>query len=245
MRPWKRLRAGKRGTVAAVKAGSTGGRVASLDALRGFDMFWIIGGDTIVRSLPALSDAPWTRLLARQVEHNAWRGFDVLRPDFPAVPLYHRRCFPVPLLLKRVETGKARTRVYLHIVRRTLILIFSVMAGGLEGSISPTCGGRASSSGSGSAIFSSRSSCSTRRYGPRSRSSSGSSALLGGSGARPRSRARAEVMTPEGSLHSYIDQRVMPGRISAEFYGPGDSLGRSRPFRRPALFCWAYSPEPG
>ena len=32
-------------------------------------------------------------------------------------------------------------------------------------------------------------------------------------------------MTPEGSLHSYLDQKVMPGRISSEFYGPGDSLG--------------------
>ncbi|MGZ5479251.1 MAG: acyltransferase family protein, partial [Candidatus Aminicenantales bacterium] len=35
----------------------------------------------------------------------------------------------------------------------------------------------------------------------------------------------AGLMTPEGSLHSYIDQKVLPGKISEEFYGPGDSLG--------------------
>ena len=32
-------------------------------------------------------------------------------------------------------------------------------------------------------------------------------------------------MTPEGSLHTYIDQKVMAGHISKEFYGPGDSMG--------------------
>ena len=31
-------------------------RVASLDALRGFDMFWIIGGEALVRGLQAVRD---------------------------------------------------------------------------------------------------------------------------------------------------------------------------------------------
>jgi hypothetical protein len=43
--------------VEAPKPGPAGGRVKSLDALRGFDMFWIIGGDAICRSLPAIKDA--------------------------------------------------------------------------------------------------------------------------------------------------------------------------------------------
>lgn len=46
-------------------SGPSPARVASLDALRGFDMFWIIGGDAVCRALPAVRDAPWTRLLAR------------------------------------------------------------------------------------------------------------------------------------------------------------------------------------
>ena len=37
------------------------GRIASLDALRGFDMFWIIGGDAICRALPAIRDTPLTQ----------------------------------------------------------------------------------------------------------------------------------------------------------------------------------------
>lgn len=48
---------------------SPNGRVASLDVLRGFSMFWIIGADAVVRSLPAVKDAPMTRFLASQFEH--------------------------------------------------------------------------------------------------------------------------------------------------------------------------------
>jgi len=65
---------------------SLGGRVASLDALRGFDMFWIIGGDAVVRSLPAIKDTPVTRFLASQVEHRAWAGFTFYDLIFP---LFH------------------------------------------------------------------------------------------------------------------------------------------------------------
>ena len=62
--------------------GSTG-RLVSVDALRGFDMFWILGGDYIVRSLPAIHDSPVTRFLAAQMEHCAWAGFHFYDLIFP------------------------------------------------------------------------------------------------------------------------------------------------------------------
>src|SRR6185436_6987615 len=50
-------------------------RLLSLDALRGFDMFWIIGGSTMVLSAARI----WPALvpLAKQFEHPPWNGFHV------------------------------------------------------------------------------------------------------------------------------------------------------------------------
>src|SRR2546422_465862 len=58
-------------------------RVISVDALRGFDMFWIMGGDLIVRSLPKIHDSPFTRQLAAQMDHCEWAGFHFYDLIFP------------------------------------------------------------------------------------------------------------------------------------------------------------------
>src|SRR4051795_5713563 len=58
-------------------------RFISVDALRGFDMFWIIGGDHLIRSLPAAHDSPFTRTLAAQMEHCEWAGFHFYDLIFP------------------------------------------------------------------------------------------------------------------------------------------------------------------
>lgn len=58
-------------------------RFTSVDALRGFDMFWIVGGDWLVRSLVAVHDGPVTRGLANQMEHCEWAGFHFYDLIFP------------------------------------------------------------------------------------------------------------------------------------------------------------------
>ena len=94
-------------------------------------MFWIIGGDAICRSLPAVTDAPWARFLAGQVEHKPWAGFTFYDLIFPLFLFIIGAVFPFSLL-KRAETGKDRKRVYLHVVKRTLILILlGLIAGGV------------------------------------------------------------------------------------------------------------------
>jgi predicted acyltransferase len=60
-------------------------RLMSLDALRGFDMFWIVGGDAFVGALRKLSDGPVMQGLAGQLDHVAWAGFhfeDLIFPMF-------------------------------------------------------------------------------------------------------------------------------------------------------------------
>ena len=58
-------------------------RLMSVDALRGFDMFWIIGADSLVYALNRLSHSRPTALLADQLEHSAWAGFHFYDLIFP------------------------------------------------------------------------------------------------------------------------------------------------------------------
>ena len=51
-------------SAATKSAAATPTRLMSLDALRGFDMFWIIGADALVEALLKLSDGRVIRGLA-------------------------------------------------------------------------------------------------------------------------------------------------------------------------------------
>ncbi|MBP1648119.1 MAG: Protein of unknown function transrane [Bacteroidetes bacterium] len=50
----------------------SGKRELSVDALRGFDMFWIIGGQKIFRSLDEVFHSPTTGWIDRQLDHAEW-----------------------------------------------------------------------------------------------------------------------------------------------------------------------------
>ena len=211
--------------------GPAPGRIASLDALRGFDMFWIIGGDAICRSLPAIQNAPWTRFLAGQVEHNPWAGFTFYDLIFPLFLFIIGAVFPFSLL-KRAEEGKDRRRLYLHVVKRSLVLIvLGLIAGGVQKFDFANMRWTGVLQRIGIcyllvAIF-------VLKTKVRTQVGVFVGVLLlywAAMALIPVPGHGAGVMTPEGSLHSYIDQKVMPGRISAEFYGPGDSLGAASTF---------------
>lgn len=61
------------------------GRLVSLDALRGFDMFWIVGGSGVATALAGLSPNAFTTLLTTQLTHANWVGFrfyDLIFPMF-------------------------------------------------------------------------------------------------------------------------------------------------------------------
>ena len=58
-------------------------RLMSLDALRGFDMFWIIGADSLVYALSRMSQNPVTKFLAYQLDHAEWEGFRFYDLIFP------------------------------------------------------------------------------------------------------------------------------------------------------------------
>ena len=49
-------------------------RLASLDALRGFDMFWITGGTAILMGLGKVVDRPWFDKFLEQFDHEIGRA---------------------------------------------------------------------------------------------------------------------------------------------------------------------------
>jgi Uncharacterized conserved protein len=98
----------------------SGNRLASLDALRGFNMFWLIGGEKIADALSRLN-FPGAHLLAGQLNHAHWNGFtfyDLIYPMFIFVvgisitfSLEHRR-----------QRGDSINKILLKIFTRTLFL---------------------------------------------------------------------------------------------------------------------------
>jgi predicted acyltransferase len=58
-------------------------RLMSIDALRGFDMFWIIGANAIVYALQRMHKNRVTSFFADQLEHVEWAGFHFYDLIFP------------------------------------------------------------------------------------------------------------------------------------------------------------------
>ena len=59
------------------------GRLVSLDALRGFDMLFLLGIAGVFQALPKLSDNALFNWLAGQCEHTPWHGFHLYDLIFP------------------------------------------------------------------------------------------------------------------------------------------------------------------
>jgi predicted acyltransferase len=58
-------------------------RLASLDALRGFDLFWICGADAFGHAFLTAANGPVSHAIADQLEHVAWQGFRFYDLIFP------------------------------------------------------------------------------------------------------------------------------------------------------------------
>jgi len=92
----------------------------SLDALRGFDMFWIIGADAIVQALHGMAQSGPTRFLAYELDHAEWEGFrfyDLIFPLFIFIA-----GVSLVLSLSKVLEQVGRAAAVKRLVRRTLLL---------------------------------------------------------------------------------------------------------------------------
>lgn len=114
-----------------LKPSPTGNRIASIDALRGFDMFWITGGDALMYHLSKAFPVTATVMLARQFQHVEWEGFRFYDLIFPLFVFIVGLVLPFSLT-RRLESGANRRDLYKHAVRRLFLLFFlGLLANGL------------------------------------------------------------------------------------------------------------------
>ncbi|MGD0583567.1 MAG: DUF5009 domain-containing protein [Bacteroidales bacterium] len=97
-------------------------RLYSLDALRGFDMFWIMGGEGIFAGLAALTGWPIFKWWASQLEHVPWHGFHFYDMIFPLFLFIAGISFPLSYA-KRISLNEPRKNIYIHVISRGLILV--------------------------------------------------------------------------------------------------------------------------
>ena len=97
-------------------------RLYSLDALRGFDMFWIMGGEGIFIALASITGWPVLNWCAGQLDHVPWHGFVFYDMIFPLFLFIAGISFPFSLA-KRIERNDSRQSIYKHIIFRGLILV--------------------------------------------------------------------------------------------------------------------------
>jgi len=100
------------------------GRLLSVDALRGFDMFWILGGDELVQACYRVCGSPKSGLLAvlhEQFEHCEWQGFHLEDLIFPLF-VFIAGISLVFSLTKTIERDGRQVAVS-RIIRRGLLLV--------------------------------------------------------------------------------------------------------------------------
>jgi predicted acyltransferase len=97
-------------------------RLVSLDAFRGWTMFWIIGGTSIVDGLQALGQNPVIATLVYQLNHTPWQGlryYDVIWPSFMLMT-----GMSVPFSYARRSQAQSYRDILLRVIRRVIVLLF-------------------------------------------------------------------------------------------------------------------------
>lgn len=95
-------------------------RLASLDALRGFDMMWIMGADALGSALSQFRGGGGARFAATQLDHVAWAGvrfYDLIFPLFVFMV-----GVAIPYSLDRIVAAGGRPDAVRRVARRTVLL---------------------------------------------------------------------------------------------------------------------------
>jgi predicted acyltransferase len=102
---------------------SSAPRLPALDALRGFDMFWLIGGELLPAALFTWTGWSVWQTLAQQFEHSTWHGF-----------AFYDLIFPLFIFISGVSLGlqgqslsglplAQRRPLYARALRRLMLLV--------------------------------------------------------------------------------------------------------------------------
>ncbi|MCW5556914.1 MAG: DUF5009 domain-containing protein [Verrucomicrobiae bacterium] len=100
--------------------GQARGRLVSLDALRGFDMFWILGADSIGIAVLGIQGSPIVRAIGTQLDHVAWEGFRFYDLIFPLFVFMVG--VSIVLSLSRMVAQGGHAEAMGRVIRRTVLL---------------------------------------------------------------------------------------------------------------------------
>jgi predicted acyltransferase len=95
-------------------------RLMSVDALRGFDMFWIIGGEHVAKAMEPLGEGAVLSTITTQLRHVEWEGlrfYDLIFPLFLFLI-----GVAIVLSIDRLLATSGRKGAFVRIARRSALL---------------------------------------------------------------------------------------------------------------------------
>lgn len=200
----------------------THARLLSIDALRGFDMFWIVGGDALVSTWLRATKTSWGVTLSQQLEHVDWEGFRFYDLIFPLFLFLVGCVLPFSLEKYRAEPSA----MYGRILRRTaLLFLLGLINNGLLQFQWPI---RIAGVLQRIAICYGLTGLIVLHTRWRGRIAIVVAILLGYWAILswiPAPGGTAGDLSKQGNLAGYIDRTFLPGKILEPYYGFGDNEG--------------------
>jgi predicted acyltransferase len=207
-------------------------RLLSLDALRGFDMFWIMSGEGVVHALAKATGWPLMVWMSGQLHHTEWNGITFYDMIFPLFLFIAGVSMPYSMGGKAGKHGvaypyllpsTAKREIYGSMIRRTIILLFLGMVvnglfkfNGLENTRFASVLGRIGLAWFFAGVI-------YLNFNVRGQVLWFGILLLGYWAAMeliPVPGYGAGVLTMNGSLESYIDRLLLPGRLHDKVHDP-------------------------
>jgi predicted acyltransferase len=202
-------------------------RLQSLNALRGFDMFWIISAEVIIHGLSQATNLPVFNWMSAQLHHTPWNGFTFYDMIFPLFIFIAGVSMPFSFGKQFEKSGAnkllVKKSIYRSLIKRTIILILLGMVingalnfKGYENTRFASVLGRIALSCFFAALI-------FLNTNLRGQLISFFILLLGYWAALiliPVPGFGAGVLTPEGNLSAYMDRMFLPGQVLRKVYDP-------------------------
>ena len=201
---------------------ATGERLFSLDVLRGFDMFWIIGGEALIVTLAGATGWSWMENLAGQMHHVKWNGFHFYDLIFPLFMFISGVAIPYALV-SRVEKGVPVKILVRKVLLRmgVLVTLGIVYNGTLENGFGDMRVASVLGQIGIAYAFAAFIVLKTPSLRGRIIWLAGIWSVIAGlQFLVPVPGYGAGVITPDGSINAWIDQHFLPGRLYFGNYDP-------------------------
>lgn len=201
---------------------ATTSRLRSLDALRGFDMLWIIGLAELICEIASITKAGWLGAWAAQLKHADWDGLHAYDLIFPLFMFLSGVAVPYALGKKR-ERGDLQGSLLAGVWKRAMILVLLgiVYNGGLQlkfdtQRFASVLGQIGLAYGIAATIY-----LFTATWKSRAILCGGILAAIAGLQLLfPVPGHGAGVLTPDGVVNAWLDRLVLPGRLNDTTFDP-------------------------